>query len=106
MGKSLGTDLANGKMTLPLLILRDALEEEQRKLLLEMIAVDDGQRPGTEVQAQLNRWLEDQQIFRQVQERAEQSIADSIEALHLAAPKCLARDRLEELARFVVQREL
>ncbi len=106
VGKSLGTDLANGKMTLPLLILRDSLEEEQRKLLLEMIAVDDGQRPGDEVQAQLLLWLGDQQIFQQVQERAEQSIADAIEALHLAAPKCLARDRLEELARFVVQREL
>ncbi|MEM9353753.1 MAG: polyprenyl synthetase family protein [Planctomycetota bacterium] len=51
-GKSLGTDLTNHKMTLPLIHLRDKLPSERRGLLQELL-----EQPTAENRQRLSAWL-------------------------------------------------
>jgi octaprenyl-diphosphate synthase len=106
VGKSLGTDLANGKMTLPIILLRDGLDSDQRDSLLALLGNHRGSDPGPEFHREVVRRLEQYQIFEQVQKRAREAVDSAIEALHEAAPESLARDHLEQLAQFVLEREL
>jgi len=104
VGKSLGTDLANGKMTLPLIRLRDGLDVEQRESLLKLL---EGHREmdRTEFHHEVVRWLDEFEILDEVRERAQQVVANALKSLHVAAPRCEARDQFEQLARFVIERE-
>lgn len=106
VGKSLGTDLANGKMTLPLIRLRDGLDTRQRESLLALLGNHQNSSSDMEFHHEVVRWLAESEIFEQVQESARQTISRAIEVLHQAAPKCQARDQLEQLALFVIERDL
>ena len=105
VGKSLGTDLANGKMTLPIIRLRDGLDAQQKESFLRLLK-DHRQSDETDFQNEVVRWLEEYEILRQVRQRAQQSVASALEVLRGAAPQSPARDQLEQLARFVIEREL
>lgn len=106
VGKSLGTDLANGKMTLPIIRLRDGLDTDQRESLISLLGDHQKASSEAEFHGEVARWLAESEIFEQVQESAKQAISRGIEQLHQAAPKSLARDHLEQLANFVLEREL
>jgi len=106
VGKSLGTDLANGKMTLPIIRLRDGLDSRQREALLALLGNHQNSGSNMEFHHELVRWLGESEIFEQVQESARQAILRAIELLQQTAPKCQARDHLEQLALFVIEREL
>jgi octaprenyl-diphosphate synthase len=106
VGKSLGTDLANQKLTLPMILLRDGLDQQGKAELLSMLAAAEEFDFGSEPHRQLQKMLDQQQILNLVFERAEDLTREAIEVLHGAAPKSPARDALEQLAEFVVQRKL
>ena len=84
IGKTLGTDLASGKVTLPLLALLDRLPADERRLLLDEI---EGRRP-----ADLRHWLEQMGqhgVFAGVVETIEAQLQVGEEALaaqHGVAP--------------------
>jgi geranylgeranyl pyrophosphate synthase len=72
-GKTLRTDLANGKLTLPLIYLRDKLSEEDRKTFLSYLQSPDGNVP------KIVTWLKDsgaiQEGLRQASNFAHQARA-------------------------------
>ncbi|MDE0959282.1 MAG: polyprenyl synthetase family protein [Planctomycetota bacterium] len=106
VGKSLGTDLVNGKMTLPLILLRDGLDEASRSRLMSLLeAAASGQSDST-AHAQLMQWFDQEGILEKVQQRATDTIGNALEELRGSAKQSAARDRLEKLAGFVVRREL
>ncbi len=101
VGKSLGTDLKNGKLTLPLIRLRDLLgvaKGQELRWILENPR-EIGARP------RVQRMLSDHRIFEEVRARAEQYIDEAIAELEVL-PDTPARESLEMLARFVLERDL
>lgn len=101
VGKSLGTDLKNGKLTLPLIRLRNLLGEargQELRWILENPR-EIGARP------RVQKMLTEHRIFDDVRQVAESHIADAIEQLQVL-PESAARDSLETLARFVLEREV
>jgi len=102
IGKTLGTDLASGKLTLPLLLLRDGLIGEERAAL-------DAQLEGRAL-PQLERWLlqmTELTVFERVVEEIESELKAAEEALtehsglppfeHLAALPRVLRAQVEAL---------
>ncbi|MBT5738940.1 MAG: polyprenyl synthetase family protein [Planctomycetes bacterium] len=106
VGKSLGTDLVNGKMTLPLILLRDQLDDEGRESLMQLLEAAAAGQSDDAAHAKLLKWFEQEGILERVQQRASDSIDGALDALRDASGPGPARERLEELARFVVRREL
>ncbi|MGE4620084.1 MAG: polyprenyl synthetase family protein [Planctomycetota bacterium] len=106
VGKSLGTDLVNGKMTLPIILLRDGLDSDQRDSLLDLLGNHREPDPGPEFHREVVRRLEQFEIFEQVRKKAQDSIDSAIASLHEAAPESQSRNHLEQLAHFVLEREL
>ena len=101
VGKSLGTDLRKGKMTLPLIRLRDLLgtaKGQELRWILENPR-EIGARP------RVQKMLETHQIFEDVRSTADKFIAEAVEALEVL-PESTARDSLAALAQFVLQRDL
>jgi octaprenyl-diphosphate synthase len=98
-GKSLGTDLANRKMTLPLILLRDQLNEADAARLQALYEESDASHG-----ALLCDWLEDSGALQQAR-RAAQDLAAQAEAELVDLPDTPARRVLAELTRFVVARE-
>ena len=101
VGKSLGTDLKNGKMTLPLIRLRNLLGEakgQELRWILENPR-EIGARP------RVQKMLVEHQIFENVRATAEKFIAEALKCLEVV-PESPARESLETLARFVLERDL
>lgn len=101
VGKSLGTDLANGKLTLPLIRLRDRLGEAKGQELRWIL--QNPREIGARVRVQ--KMLAEHRIFDEVRATAESIIERAVEELD-AVPASEARDSLEVLARFVLERDL
>jgi octaprenyl-diphosphate synthase len=112
VGKSLGTDLRQGKMTLPLLYLRDRLPDADR------IWFDDAlSRPVTsEAERRIRRWIFDYGVLpdslaRAVHfvERAKDALASGVEAIvRQDGPRRVDQDIAASLSRaadFVLQRK-
>jgi octaprenyl-diphosphate synthase len=98
-GKSLGTDLAHRKMTLPLILLRDQLGKVDAARLQALYEEpDDGHS------ALLCDWLDESGALQLSRRAAEQFAADAAAEL-VALPETPARRVLAELTRFVVARE-
>ncbi len=98
-GKSLGTDLAHRKMTLPLILLRDQLGPVDAARLQSLYEEPD---PGHG--ALLCDWLDESGALQQARRAAEEYASQA--AAELAAlPDTPARRVLAELTRFVVARE-
>jgi octaprenyl-diphosphate synthase len=100
VGKSLGTDLAKGKLTLPLIRLRDALGEARGQELRWILANprEIGARP------RVQKMLVDNHTFDEVRGAAGAFISEAIGELQ-AVPPSDARDSLELLARFALERD-
>ena len=101
VGKSLGTDWARGKMTLPLIRLRDGLNDADRKLLGETFGSGQDRETlfdspfGPDLHSLL---VESKQYAMEILQQA----ADSLQAL----PPSPARDSLQELTMFLGTRKL
>ncbi len=100
VGKSLGTDLRNGKMTLPLLILREQADEATKALLRRVIL---GQEDAGGV-ALLNDALRSSGALEEAVKRAEAHVAEGL----LAVRSACGRDSLALAAvgRYVLERKL
>ncbi|MGI9429229.1 MAG: polyprenyl synthetase family protein [Bythopirellula sp.] len=97
-GKSLGTDLSNFKMTLPLIHLRDQLEESQRGELRQLI-----EQPGAGNRSRLFQWLVETSSLQHAREVAEEHATSAI-ALLAELPGSNAHQTLQQIAHFVVER--
>ena len=98
-GKSLGTDLAHRKMTLPLIYLRDAASKADAARLQELFDESDPAHIGLLVD-----WLEDSGALRDARRTAE-DYARRAAAELAPLPDSPAKATLLEVARFVVARE-
>jgi octaprenyl-diphosphate synthase len=97
-GKSLGTDLANRKMTLPLILLRDQLSKTDRTRLQALY-----EEPDAGHSALLLDWLEETGALGQARATAEELATQA--AVELASlPDTPAKQTLLEVARFVIAR--
>ena len=98
-GKSLGTDLAHRKMTLPLILLRDQLGKADAARLRALY-----EEPDAGHSALLYDWLEESGVLRDARRMAEE-LAEAARGELRRLPDSQARRTLEELARFVVARD-
>ncbi len=97
-GKSLGTDLAHYKMTLPLILLRDQLAEVEATRLQSLC-----EEPDAGHSAMLLQWLDDSGALAQARRMAEdyaRQAGDDLSRLRESEAKRV----LVQLARFVVAR--
>ena len=99
-GKSLGTDLAQQKMTLPLIYLRRSLDAERRQ---ELDAVLSSKGGDTERRTALDAWLQGSDAIDYARGRAEDFAAQARAELEVL-PASDARQVLEQLTYFVVAR--
>ena len=97
-GKSLGTDLAKRKMTLPLILLRDQLPEADQTRLQTLL-----QEPDSSHTALLLDWLERTGALQQARHVAVQYSRNAAQNLD-QLPESPAQAVLLELTRFVVNR--
>lgn len=97
-GKSLGTDLAHRKMTLPLIELRDQLGKPEVARLQALY-----EEPDAGHAALLSDWLEESGAMRSARDAAEKYAAQAAAELR-SLPESTARRTLEDIARFVVAR--
>jgi len=96
-GKSLGTDIAGGKATLPVILLCEQAGPDIQPRLNQMIQRWD------ETQLNILRgWLSEFNTLERSQSRLESSLADARKALG-AISESSPRDALEELTRFLAQ---
>lgn len=98
-GKSLGTDLANRKMTLPLILLRDQLGTTDAARLQSLYEESDPSHG-----ALLYDWLDESGALAAARRMAEEMAASAAAELR-DLPATPARRILEDLARFVVARD-
>jgi octaprenyl-diphosphate synthase len=97
-GKSLGTDLDQGKMTLPLIWLRDQCDEAQRRQLAE-----DLKRPAAQRSRSLLDWLESSGALDHAQRQVAEISQRARQRLR-ALPGNQALDTLDHLLDFIVLR--
>ncbi len=97
-GKSLGTDLAHRKMTLPLILLRDQLERPELPRLQGLYEESD---PGHS--RLLLEWLDQVGALQQARQSAEEFAVQSANELAVLK-ESVAKNALADLARFVVAR--
>lgn len=99
-GKSLGTDLEEGKATLPILLLRGALPERAREELDALWAAGNGH---PDRRARIAAWLREAGVEDQVRARARRFIEEAVGHLR-ALPPGPAVEALEAIARSVPER--
>lgn len=97
-GKSLGTDFAHRKMTLPLILLRDGLDKPQRARLQGLYAESDSAHAPLLVE-----WLDDAGVLQQARQTAVDYSNQAIDEL-ASLTDSDAKRTLADLARFVVAR--
>lgn len=100
VGKSLGTDLRNGKMTLPMLLLRDLADQPTRALLRRVVA---GQGTAEET-ASLKDMLISSGSLETAARRAAEHVAEGLNAVKLACGR--ESPALAAVGRYVLERRL
>lgn len=98
-GKSLGTDLVNRKMTLPLIHLRDQLERAEQQKLLQLV-----ENPNEENIAKLFDWLRESGSLEHARSAAQSQAAKAGDLLS-SLPDSAAKNALLQIAKFVAFRE-
>jgi octaprenyl-diphosphate synthase len=104
-GKSLGTDLRQGKVTLPLIVLMESMSEAERKWLRETLA-----KPlSSEAEAGIRQLVEDRGVVQEACARAEAFI-QSAKGILLEVSNCdprlsAVRDSLDLVADYIVRRQ-
>ncbi len=98
-GKSLGTDLDNCKMTLPLILLRDRLDPSQQHDLRQLI-----DQPDADSTSRLLEWLDQSGSLQHARDLADHHVAQAVANL-ADLPKSPALAALQQIAQFVTRRE-
>ncbi len=99
VGKSLGTDLHQGKMTLPLILLRESLDREGAKALLESF-----HGPMTSsLESRIATQVRERGALREANRRAQSFIESSRSAIAGLDPRL--RESLEMVADYVLRRQ-
>jgi len=98
-GKSLGTDLSNRKMTLPLIELRDGLDLDQQQELQQLI-----DQPSAEGTVALLDWLTTSGALQRARQVADEHVARAIAKLS-DLPESSAQEALLQIAQFVARRD-
>lgn len=101
LGKSIGDDFKEKKVTLPVILLRDALGEQDRQRLQTFFVSDYQQQP--EDIAQMQRWLADGDIYTQCHAFIEAYCVQAREAIR-AMPESPATKALVEIVEYGVSR--
>ena len=96
-GKSLGTDIAGGKATLPVLLLQQQAGPEMTTKLKQMVGQWDENQLNI-----LRSWLSEFSTLEQSQARLERYLAEALEALEVIEASA-HRDVLTALTRFLAQ---
>lgn len=96
-GKSLGTDLAGGKVTLPLLVMLERARGVERERALELVRHWDNRH-----QCELHRLLLQHDALTEAQATVQGFLDKACEALE-SIPVCPSRSALGELTRFLSQ---
>jgi octaprenyl-diphosphate synthase len=99
VGKSLGTDIEKGKLTLPLIHFLHTAAPQHRELLIHLL-----ESPTADRIENVRQLIGPSDSIAHAQHRAEQLIDEAITALQVL-PQSEARDGLTELARFVTARD-
>ncbi len=97
-GKSLGTDLGNRKMTLPLIHLRDQLNQDQQQQLCQLI-----EQPTADNFAKLLDWLNESGSLQHARTVAEDHIDRAVAQL-TDLPTTPALKAMQQIAQFVTRR--
>lgn len=97
-GKSLGSDLDQRKLTLPLIRLLSQANDGQRRQLVDLLNRSDGQRRG-----ELDWWLAESDAFDYAQAKALFYARRAVAQLRLL-PASRQRSALRRLGRFVLER--
>lgn len=98
-GKTLHTDLTYGKITLPLIHLRDAQQSPaERSRLIEILKNPDGQT------GEIIRWMDESGSVMSAQKVAHQHVEAALEELS-RLPECSARESLYSIARTLLDRD-
>jgi octaprenyl-diphosphate synthase len=100
MGKTLGRDVLQGKLTLPVIRARDQLSSSGRKELMDLLTT-----AKIEDLDQIRKMLNDCQAIDSANKTAEEYISRAIEKLTVL-PVGTERESLEKIARFVVERHI
>ncbi|HEV3342832.1 MAG TPA: polyprenyl synthetase family protein [Pirellulales bacterium] len=97
-GKSLGSDLEQGKLTLPLIRLLEQLNEADRRRLAGVFKQDPARRRG-----ELGWWLDRSDALDYARARAAAYVRRAAARLHVL-PASREREALRRLGRFVLER--
>lgn len=100
VGKSLGTDIEKGKLTLPLIHFLKHAAPQHRALLLDLLESGEADRV-----ARVRQLLAPSESIAAARKVAENLVQEAIKALHTLPPS-EARTALEDMARFVTAREM
>jgi len=100
MGKSLGTDLAKQKMTLPLIHARDHLQPTEQKEFLDLLG-----KEGPIDREELFQWLGHHDSLAYARSEAQQAADRAASHLACLAPSA-AKETLLAIAKFVVARQM
>ncbi len=102
-GKVLGNDLAEGKMTLPLILTINEAGETDRCRLMQILADNDQRISGVEEVCSI---IAKYDCFAAARKRAETAVEEACNALGIfSGNKGVERQILEGLARYVLSRE-
>ncbi len=99
MGKSLGTDLLKGKVTLPIILMLEAMDDAKRREAIEFISSDGLPEKRKDIVAMLN----DYNVLDLSVERAARYVERAKIQLRVLKDS-IYKDSMEALAEFVVQR--
>ncbi|HVX15334.1 MAG TPA: polyprenyl synthetase family protein [Pirellulales bacterium] len=97
-GKSLGTDLAQQKLTMPLIRLLSRLDERDQRRVLGLL-----QQPAAERRNELQKWLDGSDALDYTRAQARAYARRAVDEL-CVLPAGRERSTLERLGRFVVER--
>ncbi|MEE9391255.1 MAG: polyprenyl synthetase family protein [Planctomycetota bacterium] len=100
VGKSLGSDVVNGKMTLPLIRLLGSLDAERRAKVEATIRATN---PSVEDRGEITQWLQETGALESSFARAEEMIEDSLAAVRKCVDPAWGAV-LGEIAGFVLKR--
>jgi octaprenyl-diphosphate synthase len=100
VGKSLGTDLRNGKVTLPVILLREAGGEDERALVRKVFSADCDAASS----AQLRRRLVEDGFIRAAAKVARSHVDEGLSALRRAVGRPLPA--MEAIGQYVLERSL
>jgi octaprenyl-diphosphate synthase len=101
LGKPVFSDLREGKLTLPFILLLPRLGTKQRKAVADVVA--SGEFRATEP-AELRAWLDEHQVLQRSREIAAEYGRRAVEAL-VALPASPERDALAIAPGYIIERE-